>query len=1049
MKKVILLAQVLLFSLVLNGQLKLEDWKGLSFRNIGPAGMSGRVTAIDVDLSDSDRIFIGTASGGVWLSENGGISWVPIFDKQPVMSIGSLKINQNNPSEIWVGTGEGNPRNSLNTGAGIYKSIDGGKTWKLMGLKGTKVIHRIIIDQNNSNIIYAGAMGSPWGPNKERGLFKTNDGGKTWKNILYINNTTGIGDMVADPTNPNKLMVAMYQHMRTPWDFVSGGEGSSLHLTYDGGESWKKITPKEGLPKGELGRIGLAIAPSMPNIIYALVEAKENGLYKSTDGGEKWKLVSKKNIGNRPFYYSEIYVDPTNENRIYNLWSYVSKSEDGGKTFKTIMDYGNNVHPDHHAFWIHPNDPTYLINGNDGGLNISRDRGESWQFIHNIPVGQFYHINVDNDWPYNVYGGMQDNGSWAGPSMVLKRGGIRNYDFQEISFGDGFDVVPNMENSRYGWSMSQGGYVGYYDRKTGNNKFVRPVHPDGKILRFNWNAAIAQDPFNNCGAYFGSQYLHYSPDCGDSWTILSDDLTTNDTTKQHADKSGGLTIDATQAENYTTILSIAPSSVDKEVIWVGTDDGNLQLSKDGGKTFVNLNKKLRGAPKGSWIPQIQASKTNAKEAFVVVNNYRKNDYSAYAYHTTNFGKSFDRIVDDSQVKGFVQCIVQDPIESNLLFLGTDAGLYMSLDKGNKWIHLNEGFPSVQVSDLVIHPREHDLVIGTFGRAIWILDDIRPLRKIAKEGQSILNQDIVAFDPPIAYQVSMRSYDGIRFSAQGEFVGDNKSIGYAKIGVWNKPNKDNKDEKEEKVHVCVLDSNQDTVRRFSRKIKSGYGNVAWYLDRDGVRYPSRTEPKKDADLPGGVDVLPGDYQVIITKGDPMDSIKAIIKTSTWVKVMHDPRIDQNINDLQENIEAQKNFEKTVGKAAKAFKQLMKAKKNIKTAKSLVDNQPKNVKSKVDSLAKILNKAIDSLELVYMMPKNIKGIQRNTENLMSKLFAARGYIYGSWGKPGANAMNAVNIAETMTKKILEATNQFIEEDWYPFKAHIKTLDLKVFEELELIE
>jgi len=1034
----IVILSLFLYSGMIGQELNLEHWKNLNFRNIGPAGMSGRVTAIDVDLSDTDRIFAGTASGGVWLSENGGISWEPIFDDQPTLSIGSIKINQKNPSEIWVGTGEGNPRNSLNTGAGIYKTIDGGKTWKLMGLEKTKVIHRIIIHRDDPNTVFVGAMGSPWGPNPERGVYKTTDGGETWNHILFVNDKTGVADMVTDPTNPNKLIVAMYEHMRQPWDFVSGGEGSGMHITYDGGDTWKQLTEKEGMPKGELGRMGIAIAPSMPNIIYALIEAKENGLYKSTDGCETWKLVSKKNIGNRPFYYSEIYVDPQNENRIYNLWSYVSKSEDGGKTFKTIMDYGNAVHPDHHAFWIDPNDPTYLINGNDGGMNISRDRGESWRFVNNLPVGQFYHVNIDNGWPYNVYGGMQDNGSWIGPSMVLKSGGIRNYDFQELYFGDGFDVVPFPDDSRYGWAMSQGGNLGFYDRETGDVKRVKPVHPDGENLRFNWNAPIAQDPNNPCGIYFGSQYLHYTDDCGDSYVLLSDDLTTNDTSKQHQDISGGLTIDATQAENYTTLLSIAPSPVDEAVIWVGTDDGNLQLTRDRGKTWTNLNTKLVGAPSGVWIPQIVASETNAGEAFIVVNNYRKNDYSAYAYHTTDYGQTFTRIADDRQVKGFVLSIVQDPVEPNLLFLGTDAGLYMSMDKGKNWQHMNEGFPAVQVSDLKIHPREHDLVIGTFGRALWILDDLRPLRKVVQEGTELLNKELVLFDSPIAYHASRRSYDGIRFNAQGEFIGDNKSVGYAKINVWRAPAEDGENEEDEKkeVKVYVKNTTGDTIRTFSRKIASGYDQIGWYLNEDGVRYPRRSEPKKDADIPGGVDVLPGEYKVVVALGeDHVDS--------TMVTVKLDPRTELSIADIRANINAQKEFEKTITLATDGFNQIVRARKTMNKVKKMMDNQEEEIKTEIDSLHKLLTTELDSLEKLYMMPEGLKGIQRNPNNLNGKLYNASGYLRGSWGKPGANAINAVNDAQNKTRETVEAINDFIVNRWEPYKARVKEIELKLFE------
>ena len=399
-------------------------------RNIGPGGMSGRVTTIDVVNNAPDIIYVGTASGGVWKSMSGGIDWTPIFNDQLTASIGALAIQQSNPDVIWVGTGEGNPRNSLNGGYGIYKSLDGGKTWQSMGLEKTRHIHRIIIDPTQPNTVYVAAIGSPWGVHPERGIYKTTDGGKSWKKILYQNQKTGAADLVMDPTNPNKLIAAMWEHKRDPWFFNSGGEGSGLFISYDGGESWKEKTEEDGLPKGELGRIGLAIAKNKPNIVYALVEAKKNALYKSVDGGEKWVKVNDKNdIGNRPFYYSDIRVDPENENRLYSVFTYVNVSEDGGRNFKELMPaYGvsNGVHPDHHAWWIHPEDGDFMIDGNDGGLNITRDGGKSWRFVGNIPVAQFYHISVDNEIPYNVYGGMQDNGSWRGPAYTWRVQGIRN-----------------------------------------------------------------------------------------------------------------------------------------------------------------------------------------------------------------------------------------------------------------------------------------------------------------------------------------------------------------------------------------------------------------------------------------------------------------------------------------------------------------------------------------------------------------------------------------------------------------------------------------------
>ena len=585
----------------------------------------------------------------------------------------------------------------------------------------------------------------------------------------------------------------MWEHKRDPWFFKSGGSGSGLYVTFDGGKNWSKKTEKDGLPKGELGRIGLAIASNKTNIVYALIESKKNALYKSEDGGFKWKKINdKRDIGNRPFYYSDIYVDPQNENRLYSIFTYVNVSEDGGKNFKMLMpayNVNNGVHPDHHAWWIHPEDGSYIIDGNDGGLNISHDGGKSWRFVGNIPVAQFYHISVDNEFPYKVYGGMQDNGSWRGPSYVWKAQGIRNSYWHEIAFGDGFDVVPDLDDSRYGYAMSQQGVVSRYDWKTGNNMLVRPTHPDPDVrLRFNWNAAIGQDPFNNSTVYFGSQFVHKSINKGETWEIISPDLTTNDPEKQKQSESGGLTLDATGAENHCTLLVIEPSPIEKDMLWVGSDDGRVHYSIDGGSSWNEVSKNIKGLPKGSWITQIKASNKNKGEALLVANDYRRFNYTPYAFRTSNYGKTWVRIVDENDVENFTLSIVEDPINPNLLFLGTDDGLYVSLDAGENWEKFkSEIFPTVPVRDLVIHPREHDLVIGTFGRAAWVLDDIRPLRSIANDNKLFSDKNFQLFEPPTAYQAAYQQATGSRFGADAMYQGTNRRSG-AMISYFVKPEK---------------------------------------------------------------------------------------------------------------------------------------------------------------------------------------------------------------------------------------------------------------------
>jgi len=1034
----------------------------INIRNIGPAGMSGRVTAIDVDLSNQDRIFIGTASGGVWSSENGGITWEPLFDEAETQSIGSLKINQNNPDEIWVGTGEGNPRNSHNEGGGIYKSMDGGKNWKLMGLEQTKVIHRILISSENSNTVYAGATGPAWGDSQFRGVFKTTDGGVNWTKVLYVDQRTGVADMVMDPVNPNKIFVAMWDHRRTPWDFVSGGNGSGLYRTVDGGKNWDELSDEDGIPKGDLGRIGIAISRSKPNIVYALIEAEENGLYKSTDGGYKWNLVSKKNIGNRPFYYAELYVDTQNENRLFNLYTYLSRSQDGGKSFKQIADYGNSVHPDHHAFWQSPTDPNYLIDGNDGGMNISRDGGDTWRFVSNLPVGQFYHVNVDHDFPYNVYGGMQDNGSWVGPGFALKSGGITNHDWQELYFGDGFDVSPHPKDSRYGYAMSQGGNIGYYDRLTGYTKFIKPVIADTTRLRYNWNAALAQDPFNDCGAYFGSQFVHYTSDCGESWQTLSPDLTTNDIKKQQQDKSGGLTIDATFAENHTTILAIGPSNHVEGDVWVGTDDGKLQHTTDGGKNWTNVYNKLPGAPANGWIPQIHISKINKGELFVVVNNYRMNDWTPYLYHSTDNGASFRRIANSNNTAGFVCSVLQDPEEENLLFMGTDVGLYFSLDHGKAWTKWGKGFPSVQIRDFAFNTDFDDLVIGTFGRAFWVLDDVETLRTLSRN-KNLMNSDLKILSETDGYLTENRSYQGIRFVAQAEFKGDNKSL-RAIIPVWKKPKKSprikdmkaknnqapedakktKKDRKGKggKAKLYVLDSAGDTIRTLEPELKDGYNTIYWGLDQKGVRTPTRSEGGRWSKRePGGVSAVPGKYKVVLVSGD--------FKDSSYVHVKPDPRIPVKRGGFAQLAQTQKDFNKKVDAVTQSFNQLKEAKKTVALVNKTMTNQADTVQTQIKDLGKDQLAQIDSLMNLFNDPEGLKGIQRNPKTLSAMMWPTRGYISSTYGAPTPNTEIQIDNFHTKASNIINGVNAFFENDWMDYQTAVKKVPPILFKEVEKIK
>lgn len=1065
MKKILLLVLISITITLSAQKLSMDIIKDMQPRNIGPGGMSGRVTAIDVVTKNPDVMYVGTASGGLWKSTSGGIKWSPIFDNEATASIGAVAIQQSNPSVIWVGTGEGNPRNSLNGGYGVYKSLDGGKTWQLMGLENTRHIHRVIIDPTNPNTVYVGAIGSPWGEHPERGVFKTTDGGKTWKKILFNNNKTGVADMVMDPTNPNKLLVAMWEHKRDPWFFKSGGEGSGLYVTHDGGDTWEKRTDADGLPKGELGRIGIAIARNKPNIIYALVEAKKNALYKSEDGGFNWKKINDKNdIGNRPFYYSEIYVDPQNENRVFSVFTYVNVSEDGGKNFTQLMPaYGvdNGVHPDHHAWWIHPEDGSFMIDGNDGGMNITHDGGKSWRFIGNLPVAQFYHINVDNEFPYNVYGGMQDNGSWRGPAYVWKAQGIRNSYWQEISFGDGFDVVPDRDDSRYGWSMSQQGFVSRYDWITGNNYTVRPTHPDPDVqLRFNWNAAINIDPFNNNTIYFGSQFVHKSIDKGLTWEVISPDLTTNDPEKQKQSESGGLTMDATGAENHTTILVIEPSPLEQNMLWVGTDDGKVHYTQNGGTDWTDVSKNIKGLPEGSWIVQIKASNKNKGEALLVANDYRRYNYTPYAYRTKDYGKTWQRIVDANDVTSYALSIIEDPIEKNLLFLGTDDGLYVSIDAGANWQKWTKGFPTTSVKDLVIHEREHDLVIGTFGRAAWVLDDIRPLRAVAKN-TSILSETIKVFNPPTAYQAAYQQPTGSRFGGDALYNGENRGFG-AQIAYYFKKseakdttteedddedtNEENEsiEEKKEKslskdsLYMKIYDGNR-LIRTLKNKVPDSTGlyKWTWFMDESGVDRPSRRLRKRNNE-PGGTQVKPGTYKVEIQYLEDI--------TTTNITVASDPRLQISQKSINESYSASKELEKMTQTAADAVKQLIESKNTANEySKKLKEEDKEKYKEQI-KLSKEITKSIDSIVALYIGKVDKRqGITRNPEVTVMQRIGNASFYSGS--RPDGLTKTEqllIQHAKTDLKEALSATNNFFNGEWNAYRAKMEEVSLSPFKE-----
>jgi len=1068
MRKITLVLSALLFftTIIFAQKVSLDDFKNWKPRNIGPAGMSGRITAIDAVYTNPDIIYIGAASGGVWKTTSGGAEWTPVFDEQPLLNIGSIAIQQSNPDIVWVGTGEGNPRNSLNLGGGIYKSYDAGKTWKLMGLEKTICIHRIIINPQNPDIVYVGATGNPYAPHPEKGVWKTTDGGETWQQILKVNDSTGVGELVMDPSNPNKLIANMWQFYRTPFSSKSGGQGSGLYITTDAGKSWKKLTSKDGLPAGELGRIGIAFARSMPSRVYAKVEAAKNGFYKSDDGGFTWTLVNSNpaDVTDRPFYYQEIYVDPKNENRIYDIHSTVTLSEDGGKSFSTLLPY-RHIHPDHHAWWIHPENPNLIIEGNDGGIGISRDRGKSWVFDEKIPVGQFYHVRVDNELPYNVMGGMQDNGSWHGPAYTWISGGIRNYYWNNVGGGDGFDVMADPDDASWVYSMSQQGNVGRRNWKTGENWYVRPVPFDTALrLRFNWNSAIAQDPFDNNTIYFGSQFVHKSTNKGASWEIISPDLTTNNKDQQKQDENGGLTLDITGAENYNTILAISPSTLEKGLLWVATDDGNVQLTRDGGKTWTNFRGKIPGMPLGAWLPQVHASRYNAGEAFVVANDYRRGDFRPYIFRTTDYGKTWTRMVDEKKVKGYALCMIQDPAEKNLIFVGTEHGLWISFDNGNTFEQWKNGYPSVSTYDLAIQEREADLVIATFGRSLWVLDDIRPLRKMAANNGNKPSAPITAFATPDAYQAQYKAAPGYEWSTAGLWDAENRNRGASVSFYINKahmpvaPPQTQQPEanrtqpaagqqrgagggrrnRGDSVSVKIYNANNELIRTLQWNADSGFNRRYWGMEEKGVRFPGSPRPAPGAPEPGGMQALPGTYKLVLSYAGASDS--------TMVTVKDDPRLG-NRNSIKI---AQKKMIDRLQKSADKLTELMDRLTEAEEVCNKITAQLKDLSGKeTDSLRKTssaMQKEITGIrEIISGKRDERQGITRNSAvTVLTQLQMARQYITAKSVAPGEQEEKLVQNAESSVNTVVQKTNDFFENKWKKFKALAESTKIELFKE-----
>ena len=874
--RILLAASFFLYTAPLSGAMEdphsSEELDDFHLRSIGPAVMGGRIDVVAAHEDQPWVLYLGAASGGVWKSVNMGTTWESIFDAHETSSIGDIAIAPSDPEILWVGTGEPNNRQSSSFGYGVYKSVDGGATFQHMGLERTGHIGQVVVHPRDPGLVYVAALGPLWAAGDERGVFRTRDAGKTWEKVLYLDEDTGAVDLVMDPKNPDVLYAALYQRRRAPWGFSGGGMGGGLYRTMDGGDSWKRL--ENGLPKGPLGRIGVDLFRGDPRTVFAIVEHKsEGGVYRSTDRGESWGKVS--SLNPRPMYYSHIFVDPADAERIYVLGAEFFYSDDGGITFveneEMTPTYDVGVHGDHHTLWIDPKSPHHLVLGGDGGLYVSWDRGRRWDKVNNIPLAQFYSVAVDMETPYNIYGGTQDNHSWFGPSATSNHIGILNEDWRQINFGDGMYQQADPTDGTTIFTSSQGGNIVRLDRRTGDRKSIRPhAGADEDDYRFHWTSPILVARQKPGVVYLGGNRLFISKDRGDTW-LASPDLTWNED-RDELPIMGAFTDEATLSRNdgvddWGTLTTIAESPLDAEILYAGTDDGRVQLSRDGGLTFHPLEGNLEGFdPRRSTVSRIVASHSSVGRAYVSFDRHQLGDFAPYVFVTEDFGRSFRSIDAGLPRLGWVNVVLEHPKNPELLFVGTETGLFTSFDRGGNWLRIRGNFPTVPVDDLVIHPRENDLVVGTHGRSIYILDDVTALERHRASGDAA-----ELFEPRRATVFLPWKHES--YVAQRPFVGENPEFGALITYHLSRP--------QDGVEVQIANPEGNLVRKLAGPTDSGFQRVVWDL---------RAEGPEDVPRGKGPLVPPGRYRVALVIGAE--------RRESFVEVVLDSRLPIEPSEFEE-------------------------------------------------------------------------------------------------------------------------------------------------------
>jgi photosystem II stability/assembly factor-like uncharacterized protein len=859
---------------------------GLGARNIGSATMSGRISAIDA-IHEGNRltIYVGAASGGVWKSVNGGTTFKPVFDKQTVQSIGAVTIDPSNPKTIWVGTGESWTRNSVSVGDGIYKSTDGGDTWANMGLKDSERISKILVDPKKSDTVWACVPGHLWNDNSERGVYKTTDGGKTWTQVLKgANLSTGCGMISYDQSNANTIYASLWDFRRQGWTFRSGGNGpkafsgSDLMKSTDGGQTWQALDKTaKGLPEKPWGRIAVSVAPSKPSTVYAFIESTKSALYRSDDAGATWSRLDDSQMMNwRPFYFANLIVDPNNPEKLFKTDLNLIMSSDGGKSFSPVS---GGLHGDFHDVWIDPKNSDIIITGNDGGAGISYDGANKWVMFQNLPVSQFYHVSVDNAQPYNVYGGLQDNSSWMSPSS--SPGGVTNAQWWNIYGGDGFWVFSDPSDDEYAYAEYQGGEIGRINKKTNESRNIKPL-PNYKEekLHFNWNTPIHISPTDKGTVYVGAQYLFRSRDRGQTWERVSPDLSTKDPEKVKQEESGGITVDNSAAEMHESIYAISESPKNHDVVWAGTDDGMLWVTRDAGKNWENVGKNIQGLGNNPWVSYVSASHFDEGTAYVTFDRHTFGDTKPYVYRTTDFGKTWTALAT-APMAGYAHVVKEDPASANLLYVGTEFGLWISLDSGKQWAQFKGGdfAGGVAVRDLAIQPRENDLVIATHGRGIWIIDDITPLRNLTPEN---LNQE-AAF---VKGRPAVQKVDGFGGWSSGD----------AMFQAPNSPNDAVITYYQKKRHIFgdlkieIFDAQGNLLNSVPGSKRRGLSRTTWSMRLKPPKFPPAASASFGAAF--GPRVPPGTYTVKMTKGKETYTTQLEVVSDSRAKFTPEERKEQN-------------------------------------------------------------------------------------------------------------------------------------------------------------